>query len=126
MPTSAPSKSKSSKAGYHLFEQTWIECEDGKTKAPSRSGKSKKCKASKAADTYAVTDAVQDTAVEPVVELFDPPKAEYVRQHIDHVFIFPLPKLIIVSLTLNTTLYLSLNNRISTQIHQLSMGTLFL
>jgi hypothetical protein len=92
MVTSAPSKSKSSKApskkGYHLFEEVWVECEK-KTKSPTtkKTAKSKKCKASKSpGDKYTVTDVKEDTVVE--VELFDPPPAKLVRQHIDLKFIY--------------------------------------
>ncbi len=85
--------SKSSKAPlkpYTLFDQLWVECEK-KTNSPtkSKSGKSKKCKASKSADAakYTASDAVEQTVekVEPV--LFDVPEKTVVRQHIDHVLI---------------------------------------
>lgn len=80
MPTAAPSKSKSSKAPskpHKIFHEVWIECEK-KTKSPTtkKSAKSKKCKASKAADAdkYTATDA-KDETVDKVVEpvYFEPP-----------------------------------------------------
>ena len=125
MSAAASKSSKAPSKPYRMFEETWIECEK-KTKSPTtkKSVKSKKCKASKAA-SIVEADSDKTETVEKVVEveLFDPPEKTVVRQHIDHVLIFPLPELIIVPLTLNTTS--SLFNRLSTQIHQLLMVTLF-
>ena len=85
MSAAASKSSKAPSKPYHMFEQTWIECEK-KTKSPTtkKSAKSKKCKASK----YTATDAKDETDKVVEVELFDPPEQKLVRQHIDHVFIF--------------------------------------
>lgn len=56
----------------------WVECEDGKTKAPSKSGKSKKCKASKVSGSSIVETDAKETVVEVVY--FDPPEQTHVRQ----------------------------------------------
>ena len=74
-------QSKSSKAPsqpYHLFNQMWVECEDGKTRAPSKSGKSKKCKASKVSIPTIVETDAKDETVEVVY--FEPPAQTHVRQ----------------------------------------------
>jgi len=125
-PTAAPSKSKSSKKPYTLFNELWKECEDGKTKAPSKSGKSKKCK--KHGKSHKPTNVVETDAKETVAEVetvwFDIPAPVAVRQHIDHVFIFSVAKINCVShIEYPSSL---LTNRLSTQINQLLMGTLFL
>jgi hypothetical protein len=99
MSAAASKSSKAPSKPYHMFEQTWIECEK-KTKSPTtkKSAKSKKCKASKAA-SIVEADSDKTETVEKVVEpvMFDPPEQKLVRQHIDHVFIFSVAKINYVS-----------------------------
>ncbi len=75
-----------------MFEQLWIECEKTNSPTTSKSGKSKKCKASKSATIVgADSDKTETVEVVDTTVWYDPPPVAQVGSTLNIIIIFRCP-----------------------------------